>query len=151
MSEASFSYVIYIHATAAEVWDGLVDPEITSHYWFHENISDWKPGSDWLHRRTDAEGTVDVAGTVYESSPPHRLVLSWALPSDVEDAAKISRVSFEMAPQDEWPYGPWTGIRVVHSELEPDSEMLRSISFGWPAVLSGLKTIIESPEIFDAN
>ena len=148
---ASFSCVIYIHATAAEVWNGIIDPKLTSRYWFHEMVSDWKVGSEWLHRRTDDEGTVDILGEVIESDPPHRLVLSWAKPEDVEDPNKVSKVAFEISAQDQWPLGPWTGIQVVHSELEPDSEMLHSISFGWPAVLSGLKSIIERPDIFDAE
>lgn len=151
MSKASFSYVIYIHAAAEEVWNGLVNPDITRRFWFHENISDWKTGSEWTHRRTDPEGTVDIVGWVYESTPPHRLVLSWAAPNDLEHSAEISRVSFDITPQNEWPFGPWVGIRVVHSELEPDSEMHRSIVFGWPAVLSGLKTIIENPKVFDSD
>jgi uncharacterized protein YndB with AHSA1/START domain len=151
MSETSFSYVIDIHATADEVWRGLVDPEITRRYWSHENISDWKPGSGWLHRRTDSECTADIVGTVYESDPPHRLVLSWALPDDIERPAKISRVAFEISPRDGCPYGPWVGVRVVHSELEAGSEMLRSISFGWPAVPSDLKVIIESPDVFGSS
>jgi hypothetical protein len=68
-----------------------------------------------------------------------------------DDAAAVSRVGFEVSPQDEWPHGPWVGLRIVHSDLEPGSEMLNSISFGWPAVLSGLKTMIERPEIFEAD
>jgi len=53
-----------------------------------------------------------------------------------------------MSAQNEWPHGPWTALRLVHSELEPDSDMLMSMTFGWPAVLSGLKSVLESPEIF---
>ena len=151
MSQSSFTYVIYIHATAEEVWNGLVDPDVTRRYWFHENISDWEPGSEWLHRRTDSEGTLDIVGQVYESDPPYRLVLSWAPPEATEQPIRISRVSFDLSEQDDWPYGPWVGLRVLDSELEPDSEMLRSITFGWPAVFSGLKTAIESPDVFSSD
>jgi uncharacterized protein YndB with AHSA1/START domain len=151
MSTASFTYVIYIHATADEVWNALVDPDFTRRYWFHENISDWTAGSDWIHQRTDLEGTVDIVGKVIESAPPDRLVVSWALPDQADDAGATSRVEFDISPQREWPFGPWVGLRVVHSELVPDSEMHRSISFGWPAVLSGVKSIIESPAIFDSE
>lgn len=150
MTRASFSYVIYIHGTPADVWNGLVSPEITSRYWFHENVSDWKAGSSWVHRRTfDDDQGVDIVGEVLESAPPHRLVLSWCPPGEVGDPAKVSKVSLEITPQTEWPHGPWVGLRLVHSELEADSEMHRSISFGWPAVLSGLKSVLERPGIFD--
>ena len=83
--------------------------------------------------------------------PPHRLVLSWAPPHATDQPAKISQVSFDISAQDEWPFGPWVGLRLEHSRLEPDSEMFRSITFGWPAVLSGLKSLIERPDIFDPN
>ena len=149
MSKASFSYVIYIHGTAEDVWNGLVNPDITSRYWFHENVSDWKAGSRWEHRRTGGDdATVDIVGEVLESSRPHRLVLSWCPPSLIGDPVKVSKVSFDITPQTEWPFGPWMGLRLVHSELEPDADMHRSITFGWPAVLSGLKSILESPVIF---
>ena len=149
MSESSFSYVSYIHATADEVWDGLVNPELTSRYWFHENVSDWEPGSDWRHKRTDEHGTVDIEGKVLESDPPNRLVVSWARPGDLGDPKRTSRVTFELTPQSDWPLGPWVGLRVEHAELENDPEMLNSISFGWPGVVSGLKSILERPDIFE--
>lgn len=148
MDDSGFSYVLYIHATPEEVWDGLLNPDHTRRYWFHDNVSDWKPGSEWSHRRTDEEGTVDIAGKVLDSDPPNRLVLSWARPGDLGDPERTSRVAFELTPQSEWPLGPWTGLRLVHSELEGDREMLESISFGWPGVLSGLKSILERPDIF---
>lgn len=148
MSDSSFSYVTYIHATPDEVWDGLVNSEFTRRYWFHDNVSDWKPGSEWTHRRTDEQRTVDIAGKVLESDPPNRLVLSWARPGDLDDPERTSRVTFELTPQTEWPLGPWTGLRLEHSEFGEDREMLESVSFGWPGVLSGLKSILERPDIF---
>ena len=152
MNKSSFGYVIYVHGTAEQVWKGLVDPELTRRYWFHENVSDWQQGSEWIHRRTDsAAGKVDIVGHVLEVDPPHRLVLSWAPPEAATEPAKHSRVSFEISSQDDWPHGPWVGLRVFHSELEPNSEMLDSITFGWPAVLSGLKSILEQPEIFTSG
>jgi len=46
-------------------------------------------------------------------------------------------------------------LTVTHDELEPDSEMLRGITFGWPAVLASLKTLLETgdvgPTIWSAN
>ena len=151
MSKASFAYTIYVHGTPDDVWRGLLEPEYTRRYWFHEQVSDWKPGSPWEHRRTDEEGTVDVAGTVVEFDRPSKLVLTWAKPEDLDDPDLVSTVTFELAGVDEWPHGPWTAVSLVHSELDPDGDMLPSISFGWPAVLSGLKSVLESPEIFEES
>lgn len=142
MTRPQFVYVIYIQAAPEKVWRGLVDPEMTRRYWMHENVSDWKPGSPWTHQRTDPSGTVDIVGEVIESDPPRRLLLTWAQPKDAGNAARTSRVAFDIEPVD-WPGGPWVQLRVSHTDLEPDSEMFHSVSFGWPALMSGLKTLLE--------
>lgn len=49
-------------------------------------------------------------------------------------------MTFEITPQD-WPHGPWVQLLVEHSEM--DDEMYESVSFGWPGVCSGLKTLLE--------
>jgi uncharacterized protein YndB with AHSA1/START domain len=56
-------------------------------YWGHSNISDWQAGSGWEHRRTDGSGIADVAGTVLESVPPLRLVLTSDAPAPPRRAA----------------------------------------------------------------
>ncbi len=143
MSKPQFVYVIYIRSTPEQVWNGLLDPEMTRQYWMHDNVSDWKTGSSWTHRRTDAAGTVDIVGEVVESDPPRRLVLTWAQPKEAKDSEKTSRVTFELEAQD-WPGGPWVCLKVTHSDLEADSEMFHSVSYGWPALMSVLKTMLEN-------
>lgn len=144
MANATFEYMIFIRATTEQVWLGLLLPRYTRAYWAHENVSDWKPGSPWTHRRTDADRTVDIQGTVLESQPAKRLVLTWIPPADPTD---VSRVTLQLAPES-WPNGPWTCLRIVHSDLVADSEMHRSVSHGWPALASGLKTLLETGAVF---
>jgi uncharacterized protein YndB with AHSA1/START domain len=116
---------------------------MTRIYWMHENVSDWKPGSRWEHRRTDPHGTVDIVGEVVEFDPPKRLVLTWVPPAEHGQPEKTSRVSITLDPEG-WPNGPWTKLQLVHSELEPDSKMFHSVSYGWPGLMSALKTMLES-------
>ncbi len=78
-------YVIYIESTPERVWQALTDAELTAKYWGHSNVSDWQVGSGWEHQRVDASGIADVTGTVVESSPPTRLVTTWA--ADGQDPA----------------------------------------------------------------
>ena len=135
MSKPSFVYVTYINSSPEQVWNALQDPEMTTQYWFgHTNASNWEEGSGWEHRRGD---TVRLAGTVLEVDPPRRLVLSWAAPEDTENPEKVSRVTFEIEPT-----GDSTRLTVLHEEL--DDEMMKGISKGWPAVLSNLKTLLET-------
>ena len=146
MNKAKFVYVTYIHSTPEKVWDALINPEVTRQYWNHHNASDWKPGSAWEHQRFDAAKTADIAGKVIEVSAPKRLVISWASPNSLNDPAKTSRVTFDIERSDED-----VRLTVTHDELEPESDMLRGISGGWPLVLSSLKTLLETGRAIDVT
>jgi uncharacterized protein YndB with AHSA1/START domain len=86
MKKPYFVYVTYIATTPEKLFQALVDASVTRQYWLgtkadspaHENVSDWKPGSRWEHRRVDSATTLDIAGKVVENDPPRRLVLTWA-------------------------------------------------------------------------
>lgn len=101
-------------------------------------MSDWKPGSKWEHRRADKERALQLVGRVIESSPPRRLVLTWAAPVDEAREEKHTRVMFEIEP-----LGSVVRLTVTHDRLEPNSEMLKGITAGWPKVLSSLKSLLE--------
>jgi len=139
MDQSRFIYVTYISTSPEKLRDALINPKITAKYWQHENVSDWKPGSKWEHRRTDKERTLDLVGKVVESSPPHRLVLTWAFPADEAHEEKHSMVTFEIEP-----VRGVVRLTVTHDRLEPGSEMLEGITEGWPKVLSSLKSLMET-------
>jgi uncharacterized protein YndB with AHSA1/START domain len=143
MSKPSYVYVIYVSTTPEKLWKALVDGEMTKKYWNHENASDWKAGSRWEHRRVDGSGKVDVCGKILESTPPRRLVLSFAYPAEIENPARVSRVTFDIEPGSKGP----VRLTVRHEDLEPD--VLDKISKGWPLVLSGLKSLLETGEALD--
>ena len=147
MKKPDYVYVTYIATTPEKTWAALVDTDLTREYWrdpvagcARTNVSDWKPGSPWKHVRADGSEVVDIVGKVIESTPPRRLVFSWARPADAENAAKHSRVSFDIEPYGE----KLVRLTVTHDDLERDPDMLTSISGGWPKVLSNLKTFLET-------
>jgi uncharacterized protein YndB with AHSA1/START domain len=147
MDKAKFVYVTYISTTQEKLWNALVDNEMIKQYWGrHRNASDWQPGSAWEHQDYDDASLVDIAGKVVETSPPHRLVLTWASPGDVEDPEKTSRVTFEIEP-----FLDTMRLTVTHDELQPGSGMLEGITFGWPTVLSSLKTLLETGKAFESS
>jgi uncharacterized protein YndB with AHSA1/START domain len=141
MDKPKFVYVSYIESTPEKVWNALIDPEMTRQYWFnHQNASDWKVGSRWEHRVIDNPAVVHVVGKVVESDPPRRLVVTWAPPDSEGNLEKTSRVTYEIEES-----GETVKLTVTHDEL--DSEMFKSISFGWPLVISRLKTLIETNRV----
>ncbi len=78
MDKPQFVYVTYISTTPEKLWNALIDPDVTTKYWQHVNVSNWQPGAKWEHRRSNKEGALQLVGNVIESSPPRRLILTWA-------------------------------------------------------------------------
>jgi uncharacterized protein YndB with AHSA1/START domain len=140
----SFVYVTYVRSTPEKVFEAITRPEVARRYWGHENVSDWKPGSKWQHVRTNDERRVDLVGKVLEIAPPNRLVISWADPSDEDDPARYSRVTFAI---DE--YDDMVRLTVTHDDLEVGSGMEKGIRHGWPIVLSSLKSLLETGQGID--
>ncbi len=139
MEKPQFVYVVYIATTPKKLWKALIDPGMTKKYWQHENISDWKPGSRWEHREFNKDRSLRLVGKVLTCSPPRRLVLTWAFPSDVVQEEKQSRVTFDLERM-----RGVVRLTVTHDLLEPGSDMLKGITEGWPKVLSSLKSLLES-------
>jgi uncharacterized protein YndB with AHSA1/START domain/DNA-binding transcriptional ArsR family regulator len=136
----TFVYVTYIHATPERVWHALTDATLTAEYWGHSNVSDWQAGSPWEHRRTDGSGVADVVGTVLESDPPNRLVITFGEP-DGEPAGGPSRVTFDIEPHREI-----VRLTVTHEDLADQAEH-DAAAAGWPAVLANLKSRLETGHV----
>jgi uncharacterized protein YndB with AHSA1/START domain len=135
----SFVYVTYIRSTPEKVFEAITKPDVARRYWGHENLSDWNPGSKWEHVRANDERAIQVVGKVVEVSPPTRLVMTWASPSQASDPASYSRVTFETEE-----YEDMVRLTVTHDELEADGGMANGVKKGWPAVLSSLKSFLET-------
>lgn len=147
MNKPSFVYVTYIATTPEKVWQAFIDTDVMAQYWrgpnsqcSRVNKSDWKPGSRWVHERTDGSGEIDIVGKVIEADPPRRLVYSWARPAEENETEKHSRVAIDIEALS----GGLVKLTVAHEDLEKDPKMLEGVSGGWPAVLSNLKTLLET-------
>ena len=144
-NKSQFVYVTYISSSAEKVWNALMDPEMTRRYWAHLNVSDWKVGSSWKHEDAST-GEIRLVGKVVESTPPRRLVITWASPADAQNQDKHTRVTFDIEPA-----GQAVRLKVTHDELEPGSDMERGITRGWPVVLSNLKTLLETNQAMETK
>jgi len=128
----SFVYVTYIKATSEQVWHALTDADLTAQYWGHSNVSDWQPGSEWRHVRTDGSGIADVVGTVLESQPPARLVMTFG---------EQSRVTFAIEP-----YQDIVRLTVRHEDIPSEADREESAA-GWSAVMANLKSLLETGSV----
>jgi uncharacterized protein YndB with AHSA1/START domain len=139
MAQSSFIYVTYIKTTPHDLWTALISPEFTQKYWYGiRQESDWKPGASW--KMIFADGRIADAGEVVECDPPKRLVLKWQnqfRPELKEEG--YSRCVFEIEPQDDV-----TKLTVSHSLERENSKFIQAVSQGWPAILSNLKSLLET-------
>jgi uncharacterized protein YndB with AHSA1/START domain len=132
-------FEIYIKATPERIWEAITDPAQRATFSFGvETRSDWKAGSTY---RAAVPGVVDlVEGENLVVDPPRLLVQSFnALWSDDVRAQGTTRVTWEIEP-----VGDSCRLTVVHDQL-PDSANAELYG-GWPMILSGLKTLLETGE-----
>ena len=139
MTNTEFVYTTYILSTPQKVWDAIITPEFTRQYWGKAIVSSFKTGAKWDMASIDGANFVNITGEVLESRPPHRLVLSWVSPENLGDKNETSRVAFEIEAM-----GDVVRLNVIHDQLQAGSEMAKGISGGWPMVLSGLKSFLET-------
>ena len=135
-----YVYVTYIESSPERVWDALTDPDLTASYWGHSNVSDWRVGSGWEHRRVDGSGIADVIGTVVESVPPHQLTLTFDTPG-ATPAGGPSTVTFDIEP-----FHEIVRLTVTHANLA-DDDAVDAVSTGWPAVFANLKSLLETGHV----
>jgi uncharacterized protein YndB with AHSA1/START domain len=134
-------FEIYIRTTPERLWQAIVDPEIRSKYNFGAGVrSDWTPGSRLEMGAPNAGGPLGE-GEVLEVDPPRRLVHTMvALWSDEVREEGVSRVTWEIEP-----VADSCRLIVVHDQLRQGAN--DQLFGGWPMILSGLKTWLESGEL----
>jgi uncharacterized protein YndB with AHSA1/START domain len=138
MRKPEFVYVTYIETTPEKLWQALTDGDFTERYWFGVRLrSDWKVGSTFEMVRGD--GTVSDAGKIVECDPPRRLAYTFVNLSDNYKHEVPALATFVLEP-----YGKLVKLTLTHEGFEEGSLMLPAISKGWPAILSGLKSILET-------
>jgi uncharacterized protein YndB with AHSA1/START domain len=132
-------FEIFIKTTPERLWEAITDPKLRAKYSFGvETHSDWTAGSEY---KAGVPGVIDIAaGENIEVDPPRRLVQSFtALWSDEVKAHGASRVTWEIEQVEDS-----CRLTVVHDQLQPGANP--ELYGGWPMILSGLKTLLETGE-----
>ena len=134
-------FEIYISTTPERLWEAITDPEIRSKYSFGTRVtSDWTPGSRLEVSHPKADGLLGE-GENLEVDPPRRLVQTMvALWSEDVKSEGTSRVTWEIEP-----VGDSCRLTVTHDQLREGANA--ELYGGWPMILSGLKTWLETGEL----
>ena len=134
-------FEIYIKTTPERLWEAITDPVIRAKYNFGAAcVSDWTPGATLQMGSPNAGGLLGD-GEVLEVDKPRKLVHTLrALWGDDVKAEGFSRVTWEIEA-----VGDSCCLRVIHDELSNGAN--EQLYGGWPMILSGLKTWLETGEL----
>ena len=132
-------FEIYIKTTPERLWDAITDGEIRSKYQFGATVtSDWTPGS----RFEMAAGDLPLGeGEILEVDPPRRLVQTMvALWGEDVKAEGETRITWEIEPIEDS-----CRLTLTHDQMREGAN--DQLFGGWPMILSGLKTWLETGEL----
>jgi uncharacterized protein YndB with AHSA1/START domain len=133
-------FEIYIRTTPERLWDAITDPAQRAKYNFGAGItSDWQPGGRFEMGHPD--GGLLGEGENLEVDPPRRLVQTMrALWGEDVKAEGFTRVAWDIEP-----VGDSCRLTVTHDQLREGAN--EQLFGGWPMILSGLKTWLETGEL----
>lgn len=133
-------YTIYIASTPQKVWQALTSAEFSRRYFFGNSVEiDQRVGGAFIVRTPD--GALHISGEVVECDPPRRLTVTFNVnwPELVEKLGP-TLVSYEIEQAGE-------AVRLTLSQShdrELSDDILSGGRSGWPAILSGLKSVLET-------
>ena len=142
MSKPEFVYVTYIETTPGKLWEALTSSEFSKRYWFGTEVkSDWKVGSPFA---LVTDGKTSDTGEILVADPPRRLSYTFKheLFEEMRDEP-ATKVVFTIEP-----FGEIVKLTVTHEGFVEGSKLLGAISNGWPAILSALKSLLETGHAF---
>ncbi len=137
----TFTYKIFINATAQKLWAALTSPEFTRQYWDDRELrSEWKVGSPISLIRKD--GTLNWEGKMLSYDPYNMLSFTFNPAVDSPYAQRhagenISKVTYLLTPS-----GETIMLTILHEELS--DKFAEEVSTGWPFIASSLKSLLET-------
>jgi uncharacterized protein YndB with AHSA1/START domain len=140
MEKPKLVYVTYIKTTPEELWEALTNPDFIQQYWYgRRNESDLRVGSKIQSYGPEREP--EWSGEILKCEPPRVLSYTFA-----EGSEAPSRVTFEIGKLGEspGPDGEPVRLTITHDEFPVGSEVMEKVSNGWPGIMAGLKTLLET-------
>jgi uncharacterized protein YndB with AHSA1/START domain/DNA-binding transcriptional ArsR family regulator len=135
----TFVASIYIRATPEAVWRALTETGFTRRYYYGCAIeSTFEAGSPY---RMTVDDDLQIEGTILEADPPRKLVQTFHGVWDESMAADApGTVTWEI---EETQPGVCR-LTLVHDGLVAGSATQEQVTGGWPYILSGLKSVLET-------
>jgi uncharacterized protein YndB with AHSA1/START domain len=135
-------YTIYIASTPQKVWQALTSAEFSRNYFFGNAIEvDLRVGGAYIVRRPD--GALHVSGEVIECDPPRKLTVTF----NVNWPMLIEKLGPTLVTYEIEPAGSAVRLTLTEAHDRPiDDDILEGGRQGWPAIISSLKSLLETGE-----
>ena len=133
-------YTIYIASTPEQVWEALTSGKFSRTYFFGNAVEvDLQVGGAFVVRTPD--GSLHISGEVVECDPPRRLSFTF----NVNWPALIEKLGPTLVTYEIEQAGEATKLTMSEAHDRPLSDdILEGGRQGWPAILSGLKSVLET-------
>ncbi|MGA9090717.1 MAG: SRPBCC family protein [Bradyrhizobium sp.] len=133
-------YTIYIAATPEQVWQALTSAEFSRKYFFGNAVEvDLRVGGAYIVRTPD--GAQHISGEVIECDPPKKLTITF----NVNWPALIEKLGPTLVTYEIEPAGDAVRLTMTEAHDRPlDDDILSGGRQGWPAILSSLKSLLET-------
>jgi uncharacterized protein YndB with AHSA1/START domain len=144
-SEKRHVFRVEIEAPAEKVWQAIIDPEMTSQYYFETGFTgDLRPGGAYAYKNGDGEDV--LSGVILEIEPPRRMVTTFSAQwADDIRSEPASRVTWEIEERD-----GRSVVTVTHDQLDRSPITFDGVSGGWPGILEGMKQLVETGRVVAA-
>ena len=136
----AIAYAIYIASTPEKIWQALTTAEFSKQYFSGFAIeAELRVGGAFVARAPD--GSVHISGKVVECDPPRKLTVTW----NVNWPALVEKLGPTLVTYQIEPAGDAVKLTLIQShERTIDDDILSGGREGWPAILSGLKSLLET-------
>jgi uncharacterized protein YndB with AHSA1/START domain len=137
MEKEKFVYSLYINAAPEKVWSALTESEFTRQYWGGRTVeSDWKEGSPVKIVQPQGDRVMNFEGKIIQCDPPKMLSYTF----NVERGDLVTFELKQVAPEE-------TRLTIIHEGF--DEHMKNMFIEGWYAIMSSLKTLLETGKALD--
>jgi uncharacterized protein YndB with AHSA1/START domain len=133
-------YTIYIASTPEKVWEALTSAEFSRKYFFGNSVEvDLRVGGAYIVRTGD--GHLHISGEVAECMPYRKLSFTF----NVNWPELIEKLGATLVTYEIEPAGDAVRLTMTESHDRPlDDDILSGGRQGWPAILSSLKSLLET-------
>ena len=144
----TFVYATFIRTTPEKLWEALTSGDFSEKYWFgfRVEVEQKVGGRIRILPPKGSVGRSDHGGDVLACDKYKKLTYTWMKEKQEKDAGRdgLSRVTYELTPAGDHVKLVLIHENLVAEDISTDPGTFKGVNNGWPAVISSLKSLLET-------